>query len=127
MLTFWIVLLVSYLYHGMGITVGYHRLLSHKALKVPKWLEYLFVSGGYLALEGSPVAWVATHRVHHCYSAESMKDPHTPVDGFWHSWVGWLLQPKVKFTPQDIEQTVPDLWRDPVYRFFDFNHTKTHA
>lgn len=127
MLTFWIVFLLSYMYHGMGITVGYHRLLSHKAFKCPRWVEYLIVSGGYLALEGSPVAWVATHRVHHRYSDVSGMDPHTPVDGLWHSFVGWLTNPKVKFTPDQIEQTVPDLWRDPVYRFFDFNHTKNHA
>lgn len=126
MLTFWTVFLLSYLYHGMGITVGYHRLLSHRAFKCPRWVEYLIVSGGYLALEGSPVAWVATHRVHHRKS-DQPGDPHSPVDGFWHSWAGWLIKPKVTFTGEAIEQTVPDLWRDPVYRFFDFNHTRTHA
>lgn len=127
MLTFWTVFLLSYLYHGMGITVGYHRLLSHRAFKCPRWVEYLIVSGGYLALEGSPVAWVATHRIHHRYSDTSQMDPHTPVDGLWHSFAGWLTNPKVKFTGEQIEQTVPDLWRDPVYNFFDFNHTKNHA
>lgn len=126
MVTFWVVFLLSYLYHGMGITVGYHRLLSHRALRVPRWLEYLIVSGGYLALEGSPVAWVATHRVHHRYS-DSEGDPHSPRDGGWHAFAGWLTKPKERFTGEQIEQTVPDLWRDPVYRFFDFNHTKNHA
>lgn len=126
MITFWVVFLLSYLYHGMGITVGYHRLLSHRAFKCPRWVEYIIVSGGYLALEGSPVAWVATHRVHHRYS-DLEGDPHSPKDGFWHSFMGWLTNPKVKFTPEQIEQTVPDLWRDPVYRFFDFNHTRWHA
>jgi stearoyl-CoA desaturase (delta-9 desaturase) len=114
------------MYHGMGITVGYHRLLSHRAFKVPRWLEYFIVSGGYLALEGSPVAWVATHRVHHRYS-DLEGDPHSPRDGAWHAFAGWLMKPKVSFTGEDIERTVPDLWRDPVYRFFDFNHTKNHA
>ena len=124
--TFLVVFLLSYLYHGMGITVGYHRLLSHRALKVPRWLEYFIVSGGYLALEGSPVAWVATHRVHHRYS-DLEGDPHSPRDGVWHAFMGWLPNPKERFTGESIEQTVPDLWRDPVYRYFDFNHTKTHA
>jgi fatty-acid desaturase len=117
---------IFYIYHAMGITVGYHRLLSHKAFKIPPWLEYFIVSGGYLALEGSPVAWVATHRVHHRYS-DMEGDPHSPRDGFWHSFIGWLPKPKEKFTGEQIEQTVPDLWRDPVYRYLDFNHTRKHA
>ena len=68
MTAFIIALVLSYLYHGLGITAGYHRLLSHKAFKVPRWLEYLIVSGGYLCFEGSPISWVATHRVHHRYT-----------------------------------------------------------
>jgi fatty-acid desaturase len=126
MLTFWVVFLLSWLYHGMGITVGYHRLLSHRAFKCPKLLEYMIVSGGYLALEGSPVSWVATHRVHHRYS-DHEGDPHSPVHGMWHSFAGWLLKPRVRFANEQIEQIVPDLWRDPVYRFFDFNHERKHA
>jgi fatty-acid desaturase len=126
MVTFLIAFLLSYMYHGFGITVGYHRLLSHRAFKCPRWVEYLIVSGGYLALEGSPVSWVATHRVHHRFS-DMEGDPHSPKDGLWHAFAGWLPNPIVRMTGEQIEQTVPDLWRDPVYRFLDFNHSRNHA
>jgi fatty-acid desaturase len=126
MLTFVIALVLSYLYHGFGITVGYHRLLSHRALKLPLWLEYFIVSGGYLALEGSPIAWVATHRQHHRFTDED-GDPHKPADGFWHAFSGWLVKPKVFISGEQVEQICPDLWRDPVYRYLDYNHTRKHA
>jgi fatty-acid desaturase len=126
MTTFFIALVLSYLYHGYGITVGYHRLLSHRSLKVPMWLEYLIVSGGYLCFEGSPISWVATHRVHHRYTDEE-GDPHRPADGFWHAWGNWLLQPKVSLSHEQIEQVVPDLCRDNVYRYLDFDHQRKHA
>lgn len=126
MLTFVIALVLSYLYHGYGITAGYHRLLTHRSFKCPQWLEYLIVSGGYLAFEGSPIAWVCTHRVHHRYT-DKMGDPHRPADGFWHSFHMWLIKPKVNFTAEQIEQVCPDLCRDKVYRALDFNHTRKHA
>ncbi|HEY9792041.1 MAG TPA: fatty acid desaturase [Candidatus Obscuribacterales bacterium] len=126
MTTFLIAFLLSYLYHGFGVTVGYHRLLSHRSFKCPTWLEYLIVSGGYLGFEGSPVSWVATHRVHHRYTDEE-GDPHRPADGFWHAFAGWLVEPKVVMSGQQIEQVCPDLWRDPVYKAIDFDHTRKHA
>jgi sn-1 stearoyl-lipid 9-desaturase len=126
MLTFIVALVLSYLYHGYGITVGYHRLLSHRAFKCPTWLEYLIVSGGYLGFEGSPLAWVATHRVHHRYTDEE-GDPHRPADGFWHAWGNWLIKPIVNLSGEQIEQVCPDLCRDPLYRYLDFNHTRKHA
>jgi fatty-acid desaturase len=120
------VFILSYLYHGFGITVGYHRLLSHRAFKVPAWLEYFIVSGGYLAFEGSPVSWVSTHRVHHRYTDDE-GDPHKPADGFWHAYAAWLVKPRVVLSPEQIEQVCPDLCRDPIYSYFDFNHTRKHA
>lgn len=81
---------VSYLYHGMGITVGYHRMLAHKSLTTPKWLEYFFVSGAYLCMQGSPIHWVATHRYHHKHTDEPA-DPHSPHHGIWHAFFGWAL------------------------------------
>src|ERR1700722_1557029 len=114
MLTFVISLVLSYIYHGFGVTVGYHRLLSHRAFKCPLWLEYLIVSGGYLGFEGSPTSWVSTHRVHHRYT-DLEGDPHRPADGFWHAWGTWLIRPKVILSGEQVEQVCPDLWRDPVY------------
>lgn len=118
MLVFAIVFLTSYLYHGLGITVGYHRILSHRALKVPRLLEYFIVSGGYLCFEGSPISWVTTHRIHH-RKTDKVGDPHSPNNGFWHSFVGWLLNPEYKTTKEEAALVCPDLRRDPLYALMD--------
>ncbi|MGH9553961.1 MAG: hypothetical protein ACRD3W_31575, partial [Terriglobales bacterium] len=67
---------VFYLYHGLGITLGYHRLLTHKGLKVPRWLMYLIVSGGYFCLMSSPIVLVGVHRLHH-QKSDQPGDPHS--------------------------------------------------
>lgn len=117
------VFLAAFMYHALGITLGYHRLLSHRSFQVPKWLEYILVSGGYLSCEGSPIFWVATHRLHHRYSDEPGADPHTPLDGRWHAFVGWMYKPKVLITPEDSRRLVPDLYKDPLYRFLHVGHS----
>lgn len=106
----------------MGITLGYHRLLSHRSLKVPLWLEYFIVSGGYLSFEGSPIFWVATHRLHHRYS-DKPGDPHSPLDGLWHAFISWMWKPKVLITSEHSRKIVPDLYRDPVYRALHCGHS----
>lgn len=122
LVTFLCAFAVFYVFHAQGITLGYHRLLSHRSLKVPKLLEYFIVSGAYLALEGSPIFWVATHRLHHRYS-DHIGDPHSPLDGLWHAFISWMWRPKVIISPQESRETVPDLYRDPLYRLLDCNHT----
>lgn len=76
---------------SLGIGMGYHRLLTHRGFKTPKWVEYILTLCGALALEGGPIAWVATHRIHHAYT-ERDGDPHSPRDGFWWSHMGWILE-----------------------------------
>lgn len=120
--TFLLAFLVFYWYHTSGITIGYHRLLSHKSLRLPKWLEYLIVSGGYLALEGSPIFWVTTHRLHHRYSDQN-GDPHSPMDGLWHAFISWMWKPKVLISAEESRRIAPDLYRDPVYNFLHCRHT----
>ncbi len=122
MATFVVAFLVFYMFHTQGITLGYHRLLSHRSLKVPKWLEYFVVAGGYLALEGSPIFWVSTHRLHHRYS-DHPGDPHSPVDGLWHAFIEWMWKPSVIITSEESRRVVPDLYRDPVYKFLHCRHT----
>lgn len=122
MTTFLITFFAFYLFHGLGTTLGYHRILSHRSLKVPKWLEYLIVSGGYLSLEGSPIFWVATHRLHHRYS-DHPGDPHSPHDGLWHAFIAWMWKPKVIISAYESRRTVPDLYRDSLYRFLHCRHT----
>jgi len=74
----------------LGIGMGYHRLLTHRGYKVPKWLEYSLAVCGTLALEGGPIFWVGTHRVHH-QKSDQPGDPHTPRDGAWWAHVLWMI------------------------------------
>jgi fatty-acid desaturase len=73
-----------------GIGMGYHRLLVHRGYQVPRIVEYLLAMCGTLALEGGPIAWVATHRIHHQHS-DKEGDPHTPQEGKWWSHIGWII------------------------------------
>lgn len=76
---------------GLGISMGYHRLLTHRSYRVPLPVEYFLAVCGALALQGGPIFWVATHRVHH-QNADQPGDPHSPRDGGWWAHVGWLLR-----------------------------------
>ncbi|KAK1408634.1 hypothetical protein QVD17_40571 [Tagetes erecta] len=87
---FWIAFVMSLLSGILGITMCYHRLLSHRSLKLPKWLEYTCAYLGVLAIQRDPIYWVSMHRYHHQY-VDLDKDPHTPTYGFWFSHMGWLF------------------------------------
>jgi stearoyl-CoA desaturase (delta-9 desaturase) len=75
---------------GLGISMGYHRLHTHRSYKVPLWLEYFFAVCGACTLEGGPIFWVAVHRIHH-QKSDQPGDPHSPRDGAWWAHVGWIL------------------------------------
>jgi len=75
---------------GWGISLGYHRLHTHRSYKVPLWLEYFFAVCGTLTLEGGPIFWVVTHRVHH-QKSDQPGDPHSPRDGGWWAHMGWIV------------------------------------
>jgi stearoyl-CoA desaturase (delta-9 desaturase) len=75
---------------GLGISMGYHRLHTHRSYKAPLLLEYFFAFCGTLSLEGGPISWVATHRIHH-QKSDQPGDPHSPRDGAWWSHIGWLI------------------------------------
>lgn len=79
-----------YIATGLGISMGYHRLHTHRSYKVPLWMEYFFAVCGTLTLEGGPIFWVATHRIHH-QNSDQPGDPHSPRDGAFWSHVGWIL------------------------------------
>ena len=86
-----IVAVVLYWISGsLGIGICYHRLLTHRGYKTPKWVEYVLTVCATLALEGGPIFWVATHRIHHQFS-DKEGDPHSPLDGKWWAHVGWIL------------------------------------
>jgi stearoyl-CoA desaturase (delta-9 desaturase) len=81
-----------YVLAGLGVNLGYHRVLSHRSLKVPKWLERILVTIGLPA--GTPVQWAGNHRFHHAHTDTEL-DPHSPVHhGFWYAHVGWYLGSK---------------------------------
>jgi len=82
--------LYYYVATGLGISMGYHRLHTHRSYKVPLWLEYFFALCGTLTLEGGPIFWVAVHRVHHQHS-DLPGDPHSPRDGAFWAHIGWIL------------------------------------
>ena len=75
---------------GLGISLGYHRLHTHRSYRVPAVIEYFFALCGSLTLEGGPISWVAIHRIHH-QNSDRAGDPHSPRDGAWWAHVGWII------------------------------------
>ena len=117
---------VFYLYHGLGITLGYHRLLTHKSLKVPRWLSYFIISGGYFCLMGSPIVWVGVHRLHH-QKSDQPGDPHSPRDGFKHALYEWMFDTRSVQTDEELQKQVPELMADKFYRLFGDTHDPWQA
>ncbi len=109
--------LAMYMLTGFGVTVGFHRLFTHRSFKARRWLKMLLAVAGSMAAEGSIVSWVSIHRRHHVYS-DSPGDPHSPqrygpgfwaqIRGFGHAQVGWLLTPQLV----DSQRWSPDLLAD---------------
>lgn len=118
----WSALLVAlflYTVTAMGITLGYHRLLTHRSFSAPVWLQYVMVTCAALSVQAGPAVWVAIHRQHHANSDHD-EDPHDARQGFWWSHLGWML----KLTPRrlDYEWTArraSDILSVPYYRFLD--------
>jgi fatty-acid desaturase len=95
-----------------GIGMGYHRLLTHRGYKTPKWVEYFLTVCATLSLEGGPIFWVATHRIHHKFS-DVEGDPHSPIDGKWWAHMGWILTGKsMHHDTTTLAKYVPDLAKD---------------
>jgi len=97
---------------NFGIGMGYHRLLVHRGYRVPKAVEYFLAVCGTLALEGGPISWVATHRIHHQHS-DLEGDPHTPQEGTWWAHMGWIISGRALNTETArLAHYAPDLARD---------------
>ena len=97
---------------SFGIGMGYHRLLTHRSYKVPKWIEYFLTVCGTLALEGGPIFWVATHRIHHQFS-DKQGDPHSPRDGRWWAHILWMTFGEVGHCDAKLlTKYAPDMGRD---------------
>ena len=119
---------VLFVFGQLGITIGYHRMLTHKAFEAKTWVRVFWAVAASLAVQGTPAAWVADHRKHHAYT-DVDGDPHSPHlhgDGFWgmarglyHAHVGWLIETgqgadEARFAPDIVE----DKWMNRVGRLY---------
>ena len=105
--------LALYFVAGMlGIGMAYHRLLTHRSYKTYKPIEYFLTTCATLALEGGPIFWVATHRIHH-QKSDREGDPHSPREGGWWAHAGWIIKGQgLHHDAQLLARYAPDLFRD---------------
>ncbi len=117
---FWVFVLGIHVF-GQGITIGYHRLLTHRSFKTPKWVEHCFAILGICSMQDTPARWVSVHRVHHVHSDE-VPDPHSPRVSFFWSHMGWLLfVNRQTYSAAGLERFAKDLLRDPFYMRLETN------
>ena len=104
---------------GMGITLAYHRLLTHRSFQTPRVVEHVLTFFGVLANQGGPLQWVAAHRVHHKHSDQE-GDLHSPRDGtFWAHTLWWMTDNSLLDNPYAYRRYVMDLYKDPMHRFYE--------
>ena len=111
-----VAVLLHWITGGLGITLGWHRLLSHRSFQVPKWLEYFFALCGTLALQGGIIWWVGLHRHHHLHSDQDV-DHHDSKKGFLWSHVRWMCYEIP--AESDIPRFTKDLVNDRFYNFLN--------
>jgi fatty-acid desaturase len=106
----------NYVFGMFGINIGYHRLLTHRSFSAPRWLERGLAVLGAFCLQGTPMTWVAVHRMHH-QRADQPEDPHSPRDGFFWSHIGWFLtSDRAVFDAWTCHRYAGDLFADPFYK-----------
>ncbi|HEX6586964.1 MAG TPA: fatty acid desaturase [Solirubrobacterales bacterium] len=121
-----LVFAIVYIPTGLGITVGFHRLFTHRAFKTGPTVRAVFGALGSAAIEGPVISWVADHRKHHAFADEE-GDPHSPhvghgdgilaqFKGFFHAHVGWLF---IHTQRGNKQRFAPDLLKDPVVSYID--------
>jgi stearoyl-CoA desaturase (delta-9 desaturase) len=111
-----VAVLLGYLSGGVGIALGYHRTLTHRSLRLWKPLEYAAAICGTLALQGTPIDWIATHRAHHA-NTDRAGDPHDANEGFRWSHFLWMFMPNPDAVRgEGVRHFAPDLVDDPFYR-----------
>jgi stearoyl-CoA desaturase (delta-9 desaturase) len=119
---FWVFLALQVV-AGLGITLGYHRMLTHASFETYSPIRFLIALAGSLANQGGPIMWVSEHRKHHQFS-DKANDPHSPVmDGFWYAHMGWFIAPHDKrYDPETKRIYAPDLLAEPGMRLLDKLH-----
>jgi stearoyl-CoA desaturase (delta-9 desaturase) len=115
-------LIGNWIVGSLGVGLGWHRLLTHRGFKAPKWLEYTLSIFATMSIQDPPNNWITTHRMHHAFT-DTEKDPHSIRPGFWWAQMGWI----VWGTAQDhdhatLKRYVPDLlkdkWHTAISRYF---------
>jgi sn-1 stearoyl-lipid 9-desaturase len=111
-----VVAVLAYLTGVLGITLCFHRTLTHRSLRLRRPLEYALAVCGTLAMQGDPIQWVATHRKHHAH-ADHDGDPHSIHLGFQWAHMDWLYRNNAALpSEEEIQRFAPDLCSDPFYR-----------
>jgi stearoyl-CoA desaturase (delta-9 desaturase) len=120
-----LLLVGGYVVTGLGVTVGYHRLFTHRSFEAARPVRVVLAIAGSMAVEGSIITWVADHRRHHAF-ADKDGDPHSPhvdvgnglsgvLKGLWHAHIGWLFVKELSAA----ERWAPDLLKDRAIRRVD--------
>ncbi len=108
-------LIGNWIVGSLGVGLGWHRLLTHRSFKAPKWLEYTLSTLATMSMQDSPNKWIATHRMHHKY-VDTDKDPHSARSGFWWPQIGWVVFGKAQDHDEaTLKRYIPDLLKDPVH------------
>jgi len=120
--------LILYYAGGMlGIGMSYHRLLTHRSYRTTKFIEYFLTICGTLALEGGPIFWVATHRIHH-QKSDQEGDPHTPREGTFWAHMGWILMGEgLHHDASVLAKYAPDLSKDKFHVWLSNWHWLTNV
>lgn len=108
-----------YLFGTLGINIGYHRLLTHRGFACPRWLEHTLAILGLCCWEGTPMSWIAVHRMHHQHSDDGT-DPHSPRISFFWSHMGWFLiwDPAI-YNYSTYDRYARDLFADRFYKWLE--------
>ena len=106
-----------YVVSGLGITVGYHRMMAHRSYDCPNWVKGALLIAGAWALQNSATKWASDHLRHHAHCDEE-KDPYNAQRGFWHSHCGWLFTPDQYADPKYATRVANDpvaIWQHKYY------------
>ena len=104
-----------YVLTTLGVTIGYHRLLTHRSFDCHPAVKVILLALGCMSVQGNPIRWTATHIKHHAH-ADKDDDPHSPADGLFHAHIGWLANPN---SFPDPKIYAPRLLQDPIAVFFE--------
>src|SRR5262249_18888892 len=112
----------NYVFTSLGIGAGYHRLLTHRSYRCPKWLEHLLALLGVCSLQDAPARWVMIHRLHHQHS-DRQPDPHSPMVTWFWGHLGWVLVENRQLNQwSTYERYARDLLQDPFYLRLERRH-----